>query len=83
MTQLQRVTDFIKERGSVFTHELEAFALESAYGEKLLGGSATRYARLLLHEGKVEHPKDENGKANKHIYKWVGKVPEQKSLFFS
>ena len=74
MTQLERVAEYIKEQGSVHTWELEAWAKENTYKPCMLGGSATRYARKLRLEGKVEHP-ILKGKEDRHCYRWINKQP--------
>lgn len=73
MSQFERVKEFIKDNGSVYTWELEQWVRENTYKPTMLGGSATRYARLLRNAGKVEHPTDENGKEDRHCYKWKDK----------
>ena len=69
-TQLKRVETLVKELGSIYSYEAEQWAMELTYGEKMMAGSITRHLRTLKALGKVEHPKDANGKENRHLYRW-------------
>lgn len=69
-TQLERVFEFITERGEVATWELEDWARRwgKTNAGRMMGGSATRHARTLCKLGRIIHP-TENGIKNKHYYK--------------
>jgi len=79
-TQKERVYDFIAKNGIATTWDLEMWAWSICGKEKMMGGSATRYARSLVTEGKIRHP-IEDGIVNRHKYEIV-KSPEFTGTLF-
>jgi hypothetical protein len=81
MTQLEKVRKYIEEEicngGEMATWDIEKWGI--GFGG-MMGGTATRKARILCESKIIEHPKKEDGTVDRHKYIWVKKPPQQLSL---
>lgn len=66
-TQITKIFDFVKSRGTVTTWELEDFARTS---KTCMSSSATRHARTLARLGYIKHPEND-GLIDIHRYIYV------------